>query len=435
MSKIVQLDALEILDSRGQPTLEVNLKTEKGAVGRAAVPSGASTGEHEALELRDKDPSRYLGKGVLKAIKNVEGPLAEAVKGLEVSDQRTLDQTMIQLDGTSTKSQFGANALLGISLAAARAAANEEGLPLYRYIGGVDAHLLPCPMMNVINGGLHASNSLDFQEFMIRPRGASSFTEALRWGAEIFQHLKSLLHSKGLSTSVGDEGGFAPDLGSNEEALEFLVKAIEKAGLRPGGEVTLALDCAASSFYDTNKGKYIDFKKKERGESFQQRSSDEQVVLLESLVDSFPIDSIEDGLDENDWAGWQQLNEKLGKRIQIVGDDIFVTNPDFLRRGIELKAANSILIKVNQIGTLTETLETIQLAKNHQFTTVISHRSGETEDTFISDLAVATGSGQIKTGSLSRSDRTAKYNQLLRIEKELGASAKFAHSIQKEWAL
>lgn len=410
-SKITAINAIEILDSRGNPTLQVTVTTDKGAQGIAAVPSGASTGEHEAVELRDGDPKRYGGKGVLRACSHVNEQLAELLIGHNVLEQSEIDQKMCELDGTPNKSHLGANAILGVSLAAAKAAASTLELPLYRYLGGPAAHLLPCPMMNVINGGAHADNGLEFQEFMLRPVGASSLHEAVRWGAEIFHTLKGLLKSKGLVTAVGDEGGFAPNLASNTQALEILMEAIEKAGYRPGEQVTLALDCAASEFY--NK------------ETYNGRSSAEQVEELVRLCDAFPIDSIEDGMDENDWEGWKLLTDKLGKKIQIVGDDLFVTNSAFLKKGIEMGVANSILIKVNQIGTLSETLECIQLAHNHGYTTVLSHRSGETEDTTIADLAVATSSGQIKTGSLSRSDRTAKYNRLIAIEKELGDQAQY----------
>lgn len=398
MTHIRSVQALEILDSRGNPTLEVTVTTDHDIVGKASVPSGASTGEHEAVELRDEDPHRYLGKGVLTALHHVNGPIAQLLIGEPVFDQERLDRLMVEADGTPNKSRLGANAILGASLALARAGAASAKLPLFRYIGGSNAHLLPIPMMNIINGGLHADNGLDFQEFMIRPIGAPTFHEAIRWGAEIFHTLKSLLKKGGLSTAVGDEGGFAPKLPSREAALDLILEAIETAGYKPGEQVTLALDCAASNF---------------------NRSSDEQIELLTRLVSRYPIDSIEDGLAENDWTGWKTLTERLGGQIQIVGDDLFVTNPLFLQKGIDQKVANAILIKPNQIGTLTETLETCRLATTHGYKTIISHRSGETEDTFIADLAVATNAGQIKTGSLSRTDRVAKYNRLLAIEAEL----------------
>lgn len=423
MSKISAVHALEILDSRGNPTVEVFVQTEKGYVGKACVPSGASTGEHEAVELRDGDKNRYLGKGVEKAVANVKGPLSNLVIGQDVFDQKALDESMIKADGTPNKGNFGANAILGISLAAAKAAANEKQLPLFHYLGGIDATLLPCPMMNIMNGGAHADSSLDFQEFMIRPIGAPTFKEALRWGAEVFHALKSLLKAQGFATSVGDEGGFAPLLPSDKAAFDIIIQAIEKAGYKPGEQITLALDCAASEFYDKATGTYIEKKKKVSGEKFLSRSPAEMVDYLASLCATYPIDSIEDGMDENDWDGWKLLTQKLGKKIQIVGDDLFVTNPKFLQKGIDTGTANSILIKLNQIGTLTETLETINLAKAHGYTTVISHRSGETEDATIADVAVGTNAGQIKTGSLSRSDRIAKYNRLLEIEDALADRA------------
>lgn len=412
MSKIQSVQGLEILDSRGNPTLEVKVTTTDGYVGKAAVPSGASTGEHEALELRDGDKKRYSGKGVRNAIAHVNGPLAQLVSGKEVFEQAALDQAMIDADGTENKSKFGANALLGVSLAIAKAAAAVSKKPLYRYIGGLDATILPCPMMNILNGGVHADNGLDFQEFMIRPIGAPSFHEAIRYGAEIFHTLKSLLKEKGYATSVGDEGGFAPHMTSHEEALDFILKAIEKAGYKPSQDISIALDCAASEFYDNKTKKY------------RTRSSQEQIDYLVKLTKNYPIDSIEDPLDQNDWEGWKTLTVRL-KNIQIVGDDIFVTNPKFLNRGIKEGVANAILIKLNQIGTLTETLSTIEIAKKFGYKTIISHRSGETEDTTIADLSVATSSGQIKTGSLSRSDRIAKYNRLLEIEAELGQTARY----------
>lgn len=423
MSEIVSLSALEILDSRGNPTLEVTVRTDKGIEGVAAVPSGASTGEYEALELRDGDPKRYFGKGVLRAVSHVNESLARILIGESVFDQRKLDEKMIQADGTKDKSIFGANAILGASLALARAAAKTADVPLYRYLGGTEARHLPCPMMNIINGGAHADSSLDFQEFMIRPIGAPSFHEGLRWGAEIFHTLKKILKEKNFSIAVGDEGGFAPLLPSIEVAFEYILQAIEQAGYQAGSQITLALDCAASDFFDKATKRYLEKKKKKKGESFLSRTSEEQVELLASLCKKYPIDSIEDGLDENDWEGWKLLTERLGKKIQLVGDDIFVTNPTFLKRGIQEGIANAILIKPNQIGTLTETLDTILLANNNGYHTIISHRSGETEDTFIADLAVATNAGQIKTGSLCRTDRVVKYNRLLKIEQNLGSSA------------
>lgn len=422
MSYIRSLKALEILDSRGNPTVEALLTTDSGFTVSAAVPSGASTGEHEAVELRDQDASRYNGKGVLLAVDNINVTLAELLMGEDVCQQRKLDMMMIEADGTENKSKLGANAILAVSLAIARAGAIETGLPLYQYIGGVNAHILPCPMMNIINGGAHADNSLDFQEFMIRPIGAQSFNEALRWGAEIFHSLKKLLKEKGHITSVGDEGGFAPNLKSDSEALDLIVAAIQKAGYKPGEQITLALDAAASEFYDKKTGRYVEKKKKLKGEKALERTAEELTHYYTDLCNRYPIDSIEDGLDENDWAGWKILTAQLGSRIQLVGDDIFVTNPKFLKRGISEGIGNSILIKLNQIGTLTETLDTIRIAQSHGYTTVISHRSGETEDAFIADLSVATNAGQIKTGSLSRTDRIAKYNRLLEIEDELGDS-------------
>lgn len=412
-STIKAVKALEILDSRGNPTLQVTVSTEKFSA-KASVPSGVSTGVNEALELRDGDQGRYFGKGVFKAIKNVEGPLAELLVGQNIFAQRELDKKMCEADGTENKSSLGANAILGVSLAIAKTAAKQCGLPLYHYIGGAFCRLLPCPMMNVINGGVHADNSLEFQEFMIRPLKAPSFSRALQVGAEIFHTLKMLLKEKGYTTSVGDEGGFAPRISSNEEALDFIVAAIEKAGYQPGSEVSIALDCAASEFYHNH--------------TYNGRSSEEQITLLEELCKKYPIDSIEDGLSENDWEAWTELTKRLGARIQIVGDDLFVTNKKFLSKGLEKKSANSILIKVNQIGTLTETMDCISLAKAHGYTTIISHRSGETEDTTIADLAVGSLSGQIKTGSLSRSDRVSKYNRLLEIEAELGETAFYRDS-------
>ncbi len=420
MSHIIHVHAREILDSRGNPTVEADVILSNGTLGRAAVPSGASTGEHEAVELRDGDPKRYGGKGVLKAVHNANELIARALKGMDARDQGEIDRTLIELDGTTTKSKLGANAILAVSLATARAAANDQNLPLYRYLGGENANTLPVPMMNIVNGGAHADNNVDFQEFMIVPVGAEKFSEALRMGAEIFHTLKSVLKKKGYATSVGDEGGFAPNLKSNEEAIETILEAISQAGYAAGADVLLALDPAASEFYDG--GAYV-FKKSDG----RKLSSDQMISYWKDWVEKYPIISIEDGMDENDWDGWKALTDELGQHIQLVGDDLFVTNTKFLRQGIELGVANSILIKVNQIGTLTETLECIELAKANHRTAVISHRSGETEDAFIADLAVATNAGQIKTGSLSRSDRIAKYNQLLRIEEELGDAARYPH--------
>ncbi|HEC08014.1 MAG TPA: phosphopyruvate hydratase [Acidimicrobiales bacterium] len=416
MSSIEAVLAREVLDSRGNPTVEVEVGLESGAVGRAIVPSGASTGRFEAVELRDGG-DRFGGKGVLTAVAHVNGEIADAVEGLEALDQRGLDLGLVELDGTPNKARLGANAILGVSLAVARAGADELGLPLYRYVGGVNAHTLPVPMMNVINGGEHADNNIDFQEFMLMPVGAASFSEALRWGAQTYHVLKGVLHERGLSTSIGDEGGFAPNLDSNEEALELLVEAIGRAGLEPGTQMALAMDTASSEFY--RDGGYV--------LSGEGRTLDAagMVDLLADLVDRYPIVSVEDGLDEEDWAGWQLLTERLSGRVQLVGDDIFVTNSERLQRGIDEGVANSILIKVNQIGTLTETLDTVGLATRHAYTNVISHRSGETEDTTIADLAVAVNCGQIKTGAPARSDRVAKYNQLLRIEAQLGEAAVF----------
>jgi enolase len=418
---ITAVRAREIMDSRGNPTVEVDMTTSTGHVGRAAVPSGASTGSREALELRDGDASRYGGKGVLRAVGFVNGEIAAAVTGARLGtldQQAALDRGLIELDGTDTKSRLGANALLGVSLAAAHAAAASTGQPLYRFLGGDDAHLLPAPMMNVLNGGAHADNNVDVQEFMLFPVGAPSFAEALRWGAEIFHTLRGVLAEKGYSTAVGDEGGFAPDLGSNDEAIELILFAIEKAGYRPGEQVALALDPAASEFH--HDGQYVLTSEERR------LDTDEMIAFWQDWVGRYPIVSIEDGLAEGDWAGWSRMTEALGDRLQIVGDDIFVTNPKILQRGIDERAANAILVKVNQIGTLTETIEAIRLAGSAGFGTVVSHRSGETEDTTIADLAVATGAGQIKTGSLCRTDRICKYNQLLRIESELGDRARYA---------
>ncbi len=416
---IFDVKAREILDSRGNPTIEVEVLLESGAVGRADVPSGASTGENEAIELRDGDEKRFFGKGVLKAVKNVNNIIADALKGKDALDQVGIDNLLIQLDGTPNKSRLGANAILGVSLAVAKAVANYFGIPLYRYIGGVNAKVLPVPLMNILNGGKHADNNVDLQEFMIVPVNASKFSEALRMGVEVFHMLKSVLKSKGYSTAVGDEGGFAPNLKSNVEAIEVILEAIEKAGYKPGVDIYLALDSAASEFYED--GKYIFFKSDK-----SEKTSEQMVKFYEELVRNYPIISIEDGMSEHDWEGWKMLTETLGDKIQLVGDDIFVTNIEIFSKGIEKGIANSILIKLNQIGTLTETLDCIELAKRNGYTAVISHRSGETEDTTIADLAVATNVGQIKTGSASRTDRIAKYNQLLRIEEELGEDAVFA---------
>jgi enolase len=418
MSVILDIVAREILDSRGNPTVEVDVTLESGFQGRAAVPSGASTGEHEAVELRDGDQQRYLGKGVQKAVANVNERIAPELIGMDALDQMTIDQILIDLDGTPTKSTLGANAILGVSLACAKAGASYLSLPLYRYLGGVFAHQLPVPMMNILNGGKHADNNVDLQEFMIVPVDASSFRDALRMGAEVFHHLKATLKEKGYNTAVGDEGGFAPNLGSNEEALAVIVEAINKAGYTPGNEVAIALDAAASEFY--HEGTYI-----LQAEKKQKRTASEMVAFYEELVGRYPIISIEDGLAEDDWEGWRELTTRLGEKIQIVGDDIFVTNMERLGRGIKEGVANSILIKLNQIGTLTETLSAIEMAKKAGYTAVISHRSGETEDATIADVAVATNVGQIKTGSTSRTDRVAKYNQLLRIEEELGDQGLF----------
>ena len=418
MSQIIHVHAREILDSRGNPTVEADVILSNGTLGRAAVPSGASTGEHEAVELRDGDPQRYSGKGVLKAVHNVNDLIARALKGMDARDQGEIDRTLIELDGTAAKSKLGANAILAASLATARAAANDQDLPLYRYLGGENAKTLPVPMMNIVNGGAHADNNVDFQEFMIVPVGAKTFSEALRMGAEIFHTLKSVLKKKSYATSVGDEGGFAPNLKSNEEAIETIIEAISQAGYEAGSDVLLALDPAASEFYD---GEAYVFKKSDS----RKLSSDQMISYWKDWADKYPIISIEDGMAENDWNGWKALTDELGQRIQLVGDDLFVTNTKFLQKGIETGVANSILIKVNQIGTLTETLLCIELARANNRTAVISHRSGETEDAFIADLAVATNAGQIKTGSLSRSDRVAKYNQLLRIEEEVEDAARY----------
>ncbi|NIJ18529.1 enolase [Sphingomonas naasensis] len=418
MTAIIDIHARQILDSRGNPTVEVDVLLDDGSFGRAAVPSGASTGAHEAVEKRDGDKSRWLGKGVEAAVEAVNGEIAEAVLGLEAEDQADLDSAMIELDGTENKGRLGANAILGVSLAAAKAAADARGLPLYRYVGGVNAHVLPVPMMNIINGGEHADNPIDFQEFMIVPVGAENIVEAVRCGSEIFHTLKKKLHEKGLATSVGDEGGFAPNIASTTEALDFIMSSIEAAGYKPGDDVMLALDCAATEYYKDGAYKMVG-----EGKTF---SSLENVDFLAGLVAKYPIFSIEDGMAEDDWDGWKALTEKLGGKIQLVGDDLFVTNPKRLKRGIDGGTANSILVKVNQIGSLTETLEAVSLAHRSSYTAVMSHRSGETEDATIADLAVATNCGQIKTGSLSRSDRLAKYNQLIRIEEELGDAARYA---------
>ncbi|MEZ5104833.1 MAG: phosphopyruvate hydratase [Draconibacterium sp.] len=424
---ISDVKAREILDSRGNPTIEVEVLLESGAFGRAAVPSGASTGENEALELRDGDKSRYLGKGVLKAVDNVNNIIAKEIIGMDATDQVALDKKLLEMDGTKTKSNLGANAMLGVSLAVAKAAADYSELPLYKYIGGTNAKTLPVPMMNIINGGSHSDATIAFQEFMIRPIGATSFREGLRMGAEVFHALKKVLSAKGLSTAVGDEGGFAPMLGGTEEAIESILTAIKNAGYKPGraedgGDVSIAMDCASSEFY---KGGVYDYGIFEP--NGVKRTSEEQADYLAELISKYPIDSIEDGMDEGDWEGWVKLTEKIGDKCQLVGDDLFVTNVEYLQKGIELGAANSILIKVNQIGTLTETLDAIEMAHRAGYTSVTSHRSGETEDATIADISVATNAGQIKTGSLSRSDRMAKYNQLLRIEEELGANAIYGY--------
>jgi enolase len=418
MTRITAIQGREILDSRGNPTVEVDIYLDCGVMGRAAVPSGASTGENEAIELRDGDKKRYLGKGVSKAVANVNGVLAEELLGMDAVDQRAIDSMMLTLDGTSNKGNLGANAILGVSLAVAKAAAQALDLPLYKYIGGVNAHTLPVPMMNILNGGAHADNNVDVQEFMVMPAGAETFKEALRMGAEIFHSLKGVLKGQGLNTAVGDEGGFAPSLGSNEEALEVIIKAIKQAGYKPGKDVWIALDPASSEFYD--KKKYV-----LAAEAQPRKSSEEMVEFYAAWAEKYPIISIEDGLAENDWPGWKKLTDRLGAKVQLVGDDLFVTNTQYLKKGIEQGVANSILVKVNQIGSLTETLDTMQMAHRAGYTTVISHRSGETEDATIADIAVATNAGQIKTGSASRSDRIAKYNQLLRIEEELGKEAYF----------
>lgn len=421
--KIEKITGREILDSRGNPTVEVDILLESGVMGRASVPSGASTGENEVLELRDGDKKRYGGKGVLKAVENINTIIAPALKGMSALDQIGIDHAMLALDGTKTKSKLGANAILGVSLAVAKAAANYLDIPLYRYIGGTNTYVMPVPMMNIINGGSHSDAPIAFQEFMIRPVGAASFKEGLRMGAEVFHALKKVLHDRGLSTAVGDEGGFAPNLEGTEDALNSIIAAIKAAGYEPGKDVMIGMDCASSEFYKDGIYDYTKFE----GEKGVKRTSDEQVDYLEKLINEYPIDSIEDGMSENDWAGWKKLTDRIGNHCQLVGDDLFVTNVEFLSRGIKEGCGNSILIKVNQIGSLTETLNAIEMAHRHGYTTVTSHRSGETEDATIADIAVATNSGQIKTGSLSRSDRMAKYNQLLRIEEELGDRAVYGY--------
>jgi enolase len=418
MSNIAQIRGRQVLDSRGNPTVEAEVWLDDGSIGRAIVPSGASTGEHEAVELRDDDKQNYLGKSVLKAVENVNGEIADALGGFDAADQRALDQKMIELDGTENKGRLGANAILSVSMAATRAAAISLKLPLYRYLGGAGANTLPTPMMNILNGGAHADNNVDFQEFMVMPVGAESFSEALRWGVEVFHTLKGVLKKRGYNTAVGDEGGFAPSVKSNVEGIEVVLEAITQAGYKPGEEIAIALDPAASEFFQD--GKYV-FKKSDKSS----KSSDDMVRFWAKWVNDYPIVSLEDGLAENDWDGWANLTKELGDKIQLVGDDLFVTNVEFLQEGIDKHVANSILIKVNQIGTVSETLDAIDLARRNGYTSIISHRSGETEDTFIADLAVATGAGQIKTGSASRTDRIAKYNQLLRIEEELGEGARF----------
>lgn len=421
MSLIIDVRARQILDSRGNPTIEVDVITENGVLGRAAVPSGASTGVHEAVELRDGDKKVYLGKGVLKAVANVNDKIADELKGIDVFEQVAIDHLLIKLDGTENKGNLGANAILGVSLAVAKAAAQESRQPLYRYIGGVNANILPIPMMNIVNGGSHSDAPIAFQEFMIMPVGASSFSEALRWGTEVFHSLKSILHDRGLSTAVGDEGGFAPTFDGTEDAVETILKAIEKAGYKAGEQICLAFDCAASEFYKDGKYDYTKFE----GDKGAIRTSAEQADYLASLTEKYPIISIEDGMGEDDWDGWKMLTDKIGGRVQLVGDDLFVTNVKRLQRGIDTATGNSILVKVNQIGSLTETINAVSLAQTNGYTSVMSHRSGETEDVTIADLAVALNCGQIKTGSASRSDRIAKYNQLLRIEEELGEAARF----------
>ncbi len=419
--EITKIIGREILDSRGNPTVEADVFLSDGSMGRAAVPSGASTGEHEAVELRDGDHSRYLGKGTQKAVENIENAIAPEIGGMDAEDQSAIDRRMIAIDGTANKSKLGANAILAVSMGVARASAQSHSMPLYRYLGGVSAALLPVPLMNILNGGAHADNSVDPQEFMIAPYGAEKFSEGLRWGTEVFHTLKKVLKKRGYSTSVGDEGGFAPELKSNQEAIDLILEAIAQAGYQPGEQIGIALDPAASEFYDASKKKYI-FKKSDKSE----RTAEQMVAFWADWVRQYPIVSIEDGMAEDDWDGWKLITEKLGDKIQLVGDDLFVTNTARLAQGIERRIANSILIKLNQIGTVTETIDAIRMAANAGYTSIVSHRSGETEDTFVSDLVVAMGTGQIKTGSLSRTDRTAKYNQLLRIEEELGASAQYA---------
>ena len=421
--KISKITGREILDSRGNPTVEVEVVLESGVMGRASVPSGASTGEHEALELRDGDALRYNGKGVTQAVEHINTIIAPQLLGWSVLEQRAIDRKMIELDGTSAKSRLGANAILGVSLAVAHAAAAYLNIPLYRYIGGSNTYVMPVPMMNIINGGSHSDAPVAFQEFMIRPVGAPTFREGLRMGAEVFHALKKVLHGRGLSTAVGDEGGFAPSLNGTEDALKSILEAIRLAGYEPGQDITIGMDCASSEFYKDGLYDYTVFE----GEKGERRTSDQQVDFLEELIEKYPVDSIEDGMSENDWEGWKKLTERIGHRCQLVGDDLFVTNVDFLSKGITLGCANAILIKVNQIGTLSETLDAIEMAHRHGYATVTSHRSGETEDTTIADIAVATNSGQIKTGSMSRSDRMAKYNQLLRIEEELGPLAVYGY--------
>ena len=418
---IVEIRGRQVIDSRGNPTVEVDLHLEGGAIGRAAVPSGASTGENEAVELRDDDGGRYLGKGVTKAVENVNTKIAPEILGYCATEQAAIDAAMLSLDGTANKKELGANAVLGVSMAVAKAAASQLGIPLYKYLGGPNAKVLPVPMMNIINGGSHSDAPIAFQEFMIRPVGAPTFSESLRYGAEVFHNLKKVLHDRGLSTAVGDEGGFAPSFDGTEDALDTVCQAVEKAGYKVGEDITFALDCAASEFFDDGMYNYAKFE----GDGGAQRTSEEQAAYLAELCSKYPIDSIEDGCDENDWDGWKILTDKVGDKIQLVGDDLFVTNTKFLQKGIDLGVANSILVKVNQIGSLTETFDAVELAKVNSYTAVMSHRSGETEDATIADLAVATNCGQIKTGSMSRSDRIAKYNQLLRIEEELGEDAVF----------
>ena len=421
MSLIIDVHARQILDSRGNPTVEVDVITENGILGRAAVPSGASTGMHEAVELRDDDKATYMGKGVLNAVKTVNEILAKELKGIDVFEQNAIDTLMLEIDGTENKGKIGANAILGVSLAVAKAAAQESRQPLYRYMGGVNANTLPIPMLNIVNGGSHSDAPIAFQEFMIMPVGAPSFSEALRWGTEVFHNLKKILHDRGLSTAVGDEGGFAPKFDGTEDAVETILKAIEKAGYKAGEDIYLAFDCAASEFYKDGKYNYAKFE----GDKGAVRTSAEQVEYLAQLAEKYPIISIEDGMDENDWDGWKLLTERIGDKVQLVGDDLFVTNVTRLQRGIDSNTGNSILVKVNQIGSLTETINAVSLAQTNGYTSVMSHRSGETEDVTIADLAVALNCGQIKTGSASRSDRVAKYNQLLRIEEELGSAARF----------